>query len=243
MLKLFYHIHTTGDQYADMFFVDEQLKRLQYSELIDAASCYAVVTGPAAEAVWILVDRSRKFRILEYCDQAQDIIFEGRTLRHLYTECTEDDTIVYMHTKGISYLLGQRTVAGSFSARHFKAINGWRDTMEHYIIDCWQQRLECEQWHTQGCMLKHNPWPHYMGNMWWAKGSYIRSLPDPLTFNIIPYDGMQFEETRPERMRYEQWLLLNPGMHIDIHSLNNPVKTMPGYTTEFSPYEDDVSDL
>ena len=245
MLKLFYHIHTTGDQYGDMFFVDEQIKRLQYSELIYEASVFAVVTGPSADAVWHLVDRSRKIRILERVEVAQDPLFEGRTLAHIYNDVTVDDTVVYIHTKGISYLIGDRNVAGTFSARHAKAINGWRDTMEYHIIDRWQDRLEDnKEYDTQGCFLLENPWPHYMGNFWWARGSYIRSLPNPITFPVIPYPGMEYEETKPERMRYEQWILLNEGHHKNIKPFpKDAAKAQPGYSEGFTPYEDDVSTL
>jgi len=239
MLKLFYHIYTTDDQYGSLFFVDEQIKRLQYSELIYEASCFAVITGPAANAVWYLVDRSRRFRILDYDESPVDPLYEGRTLKQIYDLTTEDDQIIYIHTKGISYLLGDRTLNGQLSVRNFKAINGWRDTMEHYCIDQWQQRLAAKYWHTQGCFLRTDPWPHYMGNMWWAQGSYIRSLPDPLTFPVKSYPGMQFAETAPERMRYEQWILLNPGAHMDLKPIPKN-KNQDGYTSEFTPYEDEL---
>jgi len=240
MLKLFYHIYTTDDQYGSLFFIDEQIKRLQYSELIDAASCFAIITGPAADAAWYLVDRSRRFRILDYTDVSEDPQYEGRTLSQIYNHTTEDDQVIYIHTKGISYLIGDRTLNGTLSVKNFKAINGWRDTMEQYIIDQWQDRLKADQWHTQGCFLKLDPWPHYMGNMWWAQGRYIRSLPDPLTFPVKPYPGMQYKETTPDRMRYEQWILLNPGIHMDLKPIPKN-KIEPGYTQEVSPYEDDLS--
>lgn len=245
MLKLFYHIHTTGDQYGDMFFVDEQIKRLQYSELIEAAQCHAVISGPSADAVWHLVDRSRRIRILERHESHSDDLFEGRTLRYLYDEVTEDDTVIYIHTKGISYILGHRNLAGSFTARNLKAINGWREVMEYNIIDCWQDRLrDMNIYQTQGCFLKNEPWRHYMGNMWWAQGRYVRNLPNPLTFEPMPYPGMEYEETKPERMRYEQWILLNNGMHHDLKPYPyEAVKNQPGYSTAFTPYEDDVSEL
>lgn len=245
MLKLFYHIHTTGDQYGDMFFVDEQIKRLQYSELIQEASVHAVITGPSTQSLFQLVDRSRCIRILDHITCDQDPLYEGRTLKLLWENVTEDDTVIYIHTKGISYLIGNRTVANNYSARHAKAINGWRDIMEHYIIDQWPQRLkDMNLYQTQGCFLKNEPWRHYMGNFWWAQGRYIRNLPDPTSFPVLPYPGMEYEETKPERMRYEQWILLNNGMHQDLRPYPyDAVKNQPGYSTAFTPYEDDISTL
>ena len=244
MLKLFYHIHATGDQYGDLFFVDEQIKRLQYNELIDEASVHAVITGPSTQAVYQLVDMSRKIRILEHIECQSDPLFEGRTLQYIQRETNIDDDIIYIHTKAISYIMGHRRVADLFGPRHLKALNGWRDMMEYYILDRWQDRLkDSESYDTQGCFLLQNPWRHYMGNFWWAKGSYIHQLPNPLTFPVIAYPGMEFKETAPERMRYEQWILLNSGKHKDIKPFPlQSQKAQIGYTRDFTPYEDDISD-
>ena len=243
MLKLFYHIYATGDLYADMFFIDEQIKRLQYSGLIEEAGCYAVICGPNTHFIYELINRSRRFRILEMMDNDMEELYEGRTLRHIQNEINSSDNVMYMHTKGISYLVGNRTVAGQYTARHTKAINGWRDTLEHHIIDCWDQRVkDCEQWDTQGCFQKDKPFRHYMGNFWWAKGSYIQTLPHPFKFDVVPYPGMEFEETKPSRMRFEQWILLNPGQHKNILALPEHIsKQQAGYSKEFTPYEDDIS--
>jgi hypothetical protein len=172
-------------------------------------------------------------------------MFEGRTLQYIQRETNVDDDIIYIHTKAISFIMGNRTVAGSFGARHLKALNGWRDVMEYYIIDRWRDRLEdSKEYDTQGCFLLKDPWRHYMGNFWWAKGSYVHTLPDPLTFPVIPYPGMEFAETKPERMRYEQWILLNEGNHKNIKPYpENAQKAQLGYTKEFTPYEDDISEL
>lgn len=243
MLKLFYHVHITGDPHADMFFVDEQIKRLQYSGLIEQAACYAVICGPNPFITYDLINRSRRFRILEMMDNDMEQLFEGRTLRHIQDEVNSTDQVIYIHTKGISYLAGNRTVNGQFGARHAKAINGWRDIMEHYIIDQWSQRLaDSEHFDTQGCFLRDQPFRHYMGNFWWAKASYILSLPHPMQFTPLSYPGMEFEETKPSRMRYEQWLLLNQGVHKDLKPFDSSIpKPSPGYSTTFTPYEDDIS--
>lgn len=243
MLKLFYHVHITGDPYADMFFVDEQMKRLWYSGMMEEAACYAVICGPNPGLVYDIINRTRRFRILEMMDNDREQLFEGRTLRHIKNEINVEDAVIYMHTKGISYIVGDRTVNGLYSARHAKAINGWRDTMEHYILDRWQERnLGLAYYDTQGCYLRDQPFRHYMGNFWWARASYILNLPHPFEFDVLPYPGMQFEETKPSRMRYEQWLLLNQGSH---HSIipypKDAQKQQPGYSKDFTPYEDDIS--
>ncbi|NBR61889.1 MAG: hypothetical protein EBT86_09645 [Actinobacteria bacterium] len=243
MIKLFYHVHITGDPHADMYFVDEQIKRLQYSGLIEKAACYAVVCGPNPYLLYDLINRSRRFRILEMMDNDMDQMYEGRTLRHIQDEININDQVIYIHTKGISYLAGNRTVNGEYNARHAKAINGWRDEMEYYIIDQWQERLkDSAHYQTQGCYLLDQPFKHYMGNFWWAQGSYVLSLPHPMKFTVKSYPGQEFEETKPSRMRYEQWILLNEGLHKNIKLFDPKVaKPNPGYSSTFTPYEDDIS--
>ncbi len=115
--------------------------------------------------------------------------------------------------------------------------------MEHYILDRWQDRyMGLAYYDTQGCYLRERPFRHYMGNFWWARASYVLGLPDPMSFEVKPYPGMQFEETKPSRMRYEQWILLNDGSHCNIIPFpENAAKLMPGYSPEFTPYEDDIS--
>ena len=55
---------------------------------------------------------------------------------------------------------------------------------------------------------------------------------------------MEYEETKPERMRYEQWILLNEGHHNNIKPFpKDAAKAQPGYSEGFTPYEDDVSTL
>ena len=44
-IKVYYHIHCTGDIYGDTFFVDEQLKALQWSKLLYSAEVNCVITG------------------------------------------------------------------------------------------------------------------------------------------------------------------------------------------------------
>jgi hypothetical protein len=248
-IKVYYHIHCTGDTYADLFLVDEQLKALQWSKLLYSAEVNCVITGDNSWGLHDLVirtlgkDRLRCVNILERTDTDHEELYEGRTLQYLWRDAQPDDYICYIHTKGISYLTGQRKVNGVFNARHIKAINGWRLKMEQKILTEWPQRIAampgCD---TQGCYFKQDPFWHYMGNFWWAKGSHILKLPNPITHDPLPYPGSEFEETKPARMKYEQWLFRKEGYHLNLEPYMDWPKKQLGYADSFNPYEDDVSE-
>ena len=248
-IKVYYHIHCTGDTYADLFLVDEQLKALQWSRLLYSAEVNCVITGENSWGLHDLVirtlgrERKRCVNILERTDTDEEQLYEGRTLQYLWRDAQPDDAICYIHTKGISYLTGQRKVNGVFNARHIKAINGWRIKMEEKILTEWPQRIAAmPHSDTQGCYFKQDPFWHYMGNFWWAKGSHILKLPNPITHDPLPYPGSHFEETKPARMKYEQWLFRKEGYHLNLEPYMDWPKRQPGYAEKFNPYEDDVSE-
>jgi len=248
-IKVYYHIHCTGDTYADLFLVDEQLKALQWSRLLYSAEVNCVITGENSWGLHDLVtrtlgrDRLRCVNILERTDTDEEQLFEGRTLRYLWQQAKDDDYLCYIHTKGISYLAGQRRVNGALDARHIKAINGWRLKMEQKILTEWPQRVaSMPQCDTQGCYFRQQPFWHYMGNFWWAKGTHIRRLDNPVEYTPLPYPGAEYEETKPARMKYEQWLFSKEGYHLNLEPYMDWPKRQPGYATGFNPYEDDVSE-
>ena len=248
-IKVYYHIHCTGDTYADLFLVDEQLKALQWSRLLYSAEVNCVITGENSWGLHDLVtrtlgrDRLRCVNILERTDTDEEQLFEGRTLRYLWQQAKDDDYLCYIHTKGISYLAGQRRVNGALDARHIKAINGWRLKMEQKILTEWPQRVaSMPQCDTQGCYFRQQPFWHYMGNFWWAKGTHIRRLDNPVEYTPLPYPGEQYEETKPARMKYEQWLFSKEGYHLNLEPYMDWPKRTSGYATSFNPYEDDVSE-
>jgi hypothetical protein len=140
-------------------------------------------------------------------------------------------------------LAGQRRVNGALDARHIKAINGWRLKMEQKILTEWPQRVaSMPQCDTQGCYFRQQPFWHYMGNFWWAKGSHIRKLDNPIAYTALAYPGEQYEETKPARMKYEQWLFSKEGYHLNLEPYMDWPKKQLGYATGFNPYEDDVSE-
>jgi len=97
--------------------------------------------------------------------------YEQETLKNLRKYAlTSSAYLFYAHSKGSAYYVPTLT-------------DIWKFNMEYFNIMKWQvqiQNLE-KGYDTAGCFWhkgdSHAP-PHYVGNYWWAKNSYINSLPD-----------------------------------------------------------------
>ena len=107
-------------------------------------------------------------------------IFELGTMAALRQYCIENPTdyVYYMHTKGLS--------------RSSKPVDDWRIVMEYFTIG--HHRLCTDLLDAGADMVGINLFPgpviHYSGNFWWAKASYIATLPEIV---ISKYNRMAAE--------------------------------------------------
>lgn len=108
------------------------------------------------------------FNLLFPRNQQQD--FEIPTLIELKQSCDnseEEFYVLYLHHKGV-------TNAGN------SCVDDWRHLMSHFCITEWRScvnKLESGS-DTVGVNWRQDPYPHYSGNFWWAKSSYIKTLPE-----------------------------------------------------------------
>ncbi|NBR61887.1 MAG: hypothetical protein EBT86_09635 [Actinobacteria bacterium] len=250
-LKLYYHIYTSSDALVNQWLIDDQLKILQWFNVPDNMECYCTISGYNVFPALDLVNKHRSWmKVLEWEENDPHGEFEGRTIKYLWRHAEPEDKIFYFHTKGISFLSRYRNWGEgqhSFGARNVKALVGWRKAMEHCLIEHWPNRVnDLDRCHTQGCYYLEDPFPHYMGNFWWARGDHIRTLPNPFDFHIRPYPTQAMQECIPERIRYEQWLFYNPAYHLPVRSWPwhvKPEDREPGYSPGVNPYEDDFTEI
>lgn len=215
MIKIYYHIYTSQNPRVGMLMVDNQIRRMKRSGLFDRADeLNCVIVGPYAEDIAELVSLHGKFHILEISLDDKELEFEGRTLKHLYHNARPGDKIMYMHTKGISYITSENKVNNYVSPRNLRAVNGWRQGMEYFCIDDWRWQVDGlgKAYQTVGIILLF--WPFYMygGNFWWATGEHVLKQCEPITWPGHDYEARQQEDsidTNPmtiSRMRHEQWI-------------------------------------
>jgi hypothetical protein len=98
--------------------------------------------------------------------------YEFGTLHLLHSAASERDFRGwYIHTKGVSTL-------GEAAANH-------RKLMESVVLDHHQECCELLEDHDAvGPSWRSAPEPHFSGNFWWARASYLRTLPCPLHLHV-----------------------------------------------------------
>lgn len=119
--------------------------------------------------------------------------FEVPTQKVLYDfACNnKDSNILYIHTKGVGKVKNV-------------CVEDWVHYMLYFLIENHEKTLEkLEYSDTVGVDLREWPTLHYSGNFWWAKSSYILTLPDPILFkNLSKYPN----PLNSERHNQEFWI-------------------------------------
>ena len=231
MIKLYYHIYTSTNKMISQMLIDQQLRRIRNAGIgPHNTQMNCVITGPWWAPAKELVERFGGFRILETTNQDEEEFYESRTLRYIWQDAKLDDGICFMHTKGSAYLSGEKHVNGWNQPRNITAINSWRWAMEYYTLDLWQERINNlnTATDTEGIMMYLDPFWHYSGNFWWAKGSHIRRLPDPTRMEA-PYGA---------RMNPRDWLMINKGHHMNYFDCLTQPRS-DGRAGPFRMHEDD----
>lgn len=125
-----------------------------------------------------------------------------------------DYFILYIHTKGVS--------------RKEQTIYDWREYMLYFMVDNWKECVTklSEGNDTVGINHMSTPLPHYQGNFWWGKASYIKNLCKPRDTKLI-IDEAHKKLGLTERHKAEMWILSGEGKHLSLHSYDiNPYKQL-----------------
>lgn len=108
------------------------------------------------------------YRVIHLADDPT--IGESGTLELVRSFCQvhRESNVLYLHTKGASY------------DETFEVIEDWRRMMVHFVVEQADEALSrLDEDDVVGCNLLASPRPHFSGNFWWARGSYLRTLPSP----------------------------------------------------------------
>ena len=124
-------------------------------------------------------------------------IYEGQTLKFLYDRCLLDDNtyVLYTHSKGI----GHPTISN----------NCWRQILDHYSVNRWKKCVDIlENTNTELVGVKDISALTVSGNVWWAKSSYIKNLPEPVDSSKYAVVH-KWPGTKEYRWAFEDWISLN----------------------------------
>ena len=194
-ISIFYHIITMND-YQNIF--NEFIASIKNSGLYNVANkIYLSILGKEE-----LLNIPKKAEIIY---KSQNILeYEFPTLQSLWKYCnnySEEEYILYCHSKSASKT--QDHYEKESSMLH-------KNKMINFCINNYLDRIEelNNGANTCGYNFELFPYPHYSGNFWWTKKSYINKLSYP-SLDIIKH----FPYFKPEahclyeRYSCEMWLL------------------------------------
>lgn len=98
--------------------------------------------------------------------------FELPTLRMMYDYAVNhpSSSILYLHTKSISY---------EKSDPRYLPTMSWIEYMLYFMVEQASVRISnLQEYDVAGCDYHLQPLPHFSGNFWWARASYLATL-DP----------------------------------------------------------------
>lgn len=144
--------------------------------------------------------------ILEHADfirnDCDGKLFEFPTIDLLYQHAKEHDGLVlYLHTKGVT--------KGGLS------IDDWRACMLYWTVERWRECADklLKGYDVVGITRCETPKPHYQGNFWWAKTSYLRTLDD-----VRKIEFVKAVDNQGERHKAEFWVLSKPGKFYEAYN-------------------------
>lgn len=206
--SLYYHIWSPPNSDVWKLFVDEQIKRIYKSGIVNYADIHCGINGKGSTRIAEFVKNYSWINIAGVSEK--DSEYEGFTLKKLYEDCVSDvyEKVGYIHTKGISFLSGERDhdpnrpgIRDSSQDKTLIAINSWKHFLEWGCIDMWKENVKrLDTYQTCGVNYSPVPWSHYSGNFWWARSDYIKTLEHPID-RMNKSDGWA-----NQRLSFESWI-------------------------------------
>jgi len=193
-----YHIYCVGN-YLEV--VKHQLNRLKTSGLYDwcdKLEITCVDTLNQFEGIDELVKDLDKAVLNKFVNNHYE--YEGINKVWEYSQQYKGK-VFYFHTKGVSNLYTNLETK-VISQRKQTGIGWWKETMEHFLIDNFQDCLQKLDEYEQCGVTNNDKW--WWGNFWWANLSFVR-------INAKPTHG--------DRWYFEAWLnhYRNPSVYEFYH--------------------------
>jgi len=171
-IKIFYHIYAWNGTWKTI--VPDQLSKLMYSGLLKKSfKLYVYIVGPEGYDCAKFVGGYPNVEIIV---DVNNQTAERVTLLGMRQFIKPDDYVLYLHSKGVT----------KTDFEIWLRINDWRNLMEYHLIYRHEECLEKLKEHDViGVNRLLTPSPHFSGNFWWAKASYVLSLPETIGGNYL----------------------------------------------------------
>jgi hypothetical protein len=134
----------------------------------------------------------RPFEVLYHSPNL--LFYEYETLSRIRSYCQNNDGMAwYIHTKGVSKT-SEEWIRNEMFYKDVLKVDSldrlqrnereWRLYMQHFVIKKHNACIEVlGKNDVAGASWREEPCPHFSGNFWWARASYIRGLDDPYDFS------------------------------------------------------------
>lgn len=152
--------------------MNEQIEKIKLSGLYDASKLiFCSVLGELPESFSL----PEKYKIIFQSNDTS--CYERKILEYMYNfSLNINGSFWYIHTKGTS----------KTDHPKYNHLVSWRKYMEHFIIKRWQRCLsDLKSYNVVGVNYSRIISPHFSGNFWWAKSTYVRT--NPPNFNYTEY--------------------------------------------------------
>lgn len=169
-IKIFFHICAIAHCVQ---VIEEQLQAIIYSGLYEKVEgIYCFVTGKDEFSIkyitTLLSLYGKKIKIVDAV--LNDPTFERLTLTQIHDHISDNDKILYIHSKGVTQTEPEKITNTTY----------WTRALNYYMIgkheDCISY-LEKEDYDVIGTFYSSTPAPHFQGNFWWSTGKYYQTLP------------------------------------------------------------------
>lgn len=165
-------------QELSLSIIEDQLQQvgMSYAASLDNLSVYYYTIGAELDLKWMYDLCTVRFNIT--CTRMGHFLhgFEDKTLNALKQYCHEnaDDSVIYLHNKG-SYHPGK--IMQTNWRRSVTAASTSKLCLDGHSRDS-------EQCNVCGLLFQPLPAPHFPGNMWTAKCSYVNQLLSPEQYHV-----------------------------------------------------------
>jgi hypothetical protein len=176
--------------------LDQQLQILRQSGLTNVADINMCVTG---EIDLDYVARRYPFvNVIDVRSVDHYNVYEGQTLKAIYESDLPDDAyVLYIHNKG--------------ATSNSTYVAAWRECLNYEMITKWRHCYNRLMYNdvvgvSDTHVLRSNS-VITSGNFWWAKASYLKTLPDPI--NSTQYLDKHHPSDYDYRYCFERWITSN----------------------------------
>jgi hypothetical protein len=120
------------------------------------------------------------------------------SLKEMADSTDEEFYALYLHQKGVTYLNKPTETQ----------IQHWRLIMDYWDIERWKDCVKAldEGYDAAGALHNsENVWPHFSGNFWWTKASFLRKCKPLILPSTVNFQA-QFGHGDVYRVDSEAWL-------------------------------------